>query len=110
MRRDGRSRRRTPLFVGGAGELGLLVALAIAALVALLVRVVATVVVAVAQVDARDAVAVVAREQVAEAGPRPRLALVGRLVGSCSVRSLVFRLLHDTLLCRYSFHFRVGTE
>lgn len=71
----------TPLLVGAAGKLGLGVALAVAALVpAVLVRVVQTVVVAVADVDARYAVAVVARKQVAEARLGARLAVIRWLI------------------------------
>lgn len=46
------------------------------------VRVIQTIVVAVANVNSRDAVAVVAREQIAEARPTFGLAITRRLVAS----------------------------
>lgn len=73
----------TPLFVGDAVEFRLGVADAVAALVSIvLVRVVQTVVISVAEVEARDAVAVVARKQVAETRFRDRLAVFLRLIST----------------------------
>lgn len=74
----------TPLFVGDAVEFRFGVADAVAALVSIvLVRVVQTVVVSVAEVQARDAVAVVARKQVAETRFRHRFTIFLRLISTC---------------------------
>lgn len=71
------------MFVGAAREFRLRVAFAASALVSVvLVRVVEAIVVAVADVNARNAVAVVAGEEVAKAGLGSRLAVIRRLVGS----------------------------
>ena len=73
---SGRNADVTPLFVGGTREFRLLITLPVSALVtAIFIRIVQTIVVSVADVNPRDAVAIVAREQVAETRPRSGFAI-----------------------------------
>lgn len=72
-----------PLFIGTAREFRFRVAFAAPTLVSIIfIRIVQAVVVSVADVNARDAIAVVARKQVAETSLGARFAIIWRLVGS----------------------------
>ena len=72
------------MFVGAASKFRFRVAFPIAALMAtVFIGVVQTVVVSIADVDARDAVAIVASKQVSETGLGPRFAVIRWLISSC---------------------------
>ncbi len=74
---------RTPLFVGAAGEFRFSVAFAVAALVSVVfVGIIQTVVISVADVDARNAVAIVAGKEVAETSFGARFTVIWRFIGS----------------------------
>lgn len=71
------------MFIGAAVEFSLFVALAVGALMAVIfVGAIQAIVVTIADVYARDAIAVVAREQIAEARLCPRLAVIWRFIGT----------------------------
>lgn len=71
------------MFIGTAREFRFRVAFAAPTLVSIIfIRIVQAVVVSVADVNARDAIAVVARKQVAETSLGARFAIIWRLVGS----------------------------
>lgn len=73
----------SPRLVLLARKLSLIVALPVIALMPIvLVAVVQAIIVSVADIDPGNTISVVAREQVAEAGPSLRLAVLWRLVGS----------------------------
>ena len=81
----GNALRFSPLLVGTTGEFRFGVALARSTLMTLiLVRVIETVIISIANVDSWNAVAVIARKQVTEAGLCARFTIIGRLIGSVS--------------------------